>query len=159
MRRCPECGAGAPDGASCREMFNELLRREYQLEFGQQAWRVHGLTVSCYTLQHPREHELRSFVRARLMLEMVVREGLSPEYVEGRVTRGSVGYVLASGYREEHELVCHYKPQAGARVTVADLLQDAEESHESRVIDWSRAALEGHDEVLERAREARGCEI
>lgn len=155
MSRCPECGAGLPEGISCREMFHELLRREYGLEFGAGAWRVHGLTVASYTLQHPREYGLRPFVRAKTMLEMVVREGMSPEYVEDRVTRGSVGHVLASGYREGHDLVRRHEPEAGFRVTVADLLQSTEESHESRVMDWSQATLEGHEEALERAREAR----
>lgn len=155
MSRCAECGASLAEGWSCRDMFNELLRREYGLEFGPEAWRVHGLTVSSYVLQHPREHELKPFARARLTLEMVVRAGLSPEYVEGRVTRGSVGPGLAKGYEEDHRLVCQGEPVAGFDVTVADLLPEAEESHECRVMDWSRAALEGHYEALERVSGSR----
>lgn len=125
----------------------ELLRREYQMEFGEEAWRVHGLTVSSYVPQYPREFDLKPFVRARLTLEMVLDDGLAPEHVECRVSRGSISPAVAAEYGEEYEASRARDNAVEYGLTVAEALQE-ERSHEQAVMEWSRAALEGHYAAL-----------
>ena len=147
MSHCAQCGAALPGDRSCRQEFEELLRREYRMEFGEEAWRVHGLAVSSYILQHPREFDLRSFVRARLTLEMVVNDGLEPEQVERRVSRGSVSPTVAAEYIEEYETLRSREDAVEYGLTVAEVLRE-DQNHEQAVMQWSGSALEGHYAAL-----------
>lgn len=116
------------------------------IEFGE-ALRVHGLTVSGYTLQHPWEFDLRPFVRARLTLEVVVNDGLDPDYVERRVSRGSISPAVAAEYAEEYEALRGREGAVEYELTVAVVLQE-EGSYEQTVMQRTKAALEGHYAAL-----------
>lgn len=50
--RCEQCGADQPHGASCEECFHALLA--FEAERPEAFGAVHHITVSCYSLQHPR---------------------------------------------------------------------------------------------------------
>jgi hypothetical protein len=51
--RCTECGAPLPQGGSCREHFDTLLAREWQIRGGPGAL-PHFFAVATWGLQHPR---------------------------------------------------------------------------------------------------------
>lgn len=74
---CEMCGAATPADSACRDLFGEVLSREYSdAAYG----RVHLLTVDAYALQHPEEHGPRSnafhLLRLCAQLELGAPSGL-----------------------------------------------------------------------------------
>jgi hypothetical protein len=56
MTRCEECGAPLEAGRACRDYFNDLLAREWEVPGGPGEV-AHFLAVASYNLQHPSAFE------------------------------------------------------------------------------------------------------
>jgi len=80
---CSDCGAVAPNGRSCREMFGELLAIAYSnpVTFGA----VHHLTVACFYLQHSRDFGDASRETWRAIVREILDHGLTPASLLRRV--------------------------------------------------------------------------
>lgn len=152
MARCAECGTRLPGDRTCRNLFEELIRREYEQEFGPEAWKAHGLTVSAYVLQHPRSHPPTSYVRARAVLEAVFEEGMDPASAEKALRQLGAGSGRTGRYRStRQELISKLgmpERPPGYRVTVEDLYAQEPQGHEERVRRWAKTALEDQNAFL-----------
>lgn len=52
--RCPSCGAPDVEGLEgCHRLFEDLMSREFSQP---ELFRVHRLTVDCYSMQHPEKY-------------------------------------------------------------------------------------------------------
>jgi hypothetical protein len=52
--RCPSCGARRVGGLEgCHRLFEDLMNREFSQP---ELFRVHRLTVDCYSMQHPEKY-------------------------------------------------------------------------------------------------------
>jgi hypothetical protein len=74
MPPCPDCGALIADGDSCRALFDNLLAHEHT--FPEAFGAVHHLTVTAYSLQHPRGYS-RDAIRMWRVILAESLDGLS----------------------------------------------------------------------------------
>jgi hypothetical protein len=130
---CPECGAPAQRGLSCRQQWDELLALEFS---DPRAGKVHFLTVASYELQHPQAFQLDPEARAQILqaLEDVVVHDRPVPHVREEMQRRFAGTV--------NVLTDEPEPSAADRtwsLTVADVGDPDAHAHAARVRAWARA--------------------
>ncbi|MFC1556335.1 DUF5946 family protein [candidate division KSB1 bacterium] len=149
--RCPECGAVIPeDKESCRDMFDEILAREFSDPgYGQ----VLRLTLDAYALQHPGSY-MNSFSSHAAHLTGLC---IAFEY-NGGLERENL---LKKWYDRKPNFLKVSKPSDLGKLTIADILDaDTPEEHSARVREWAQDAWnawsEHHDTVRFWIKEAIG---
>ena len=128
---CPQCGARhAPDGRSCRAMFETVLEREYSLiSYGA----VHLLTVDAYTLSHARDYGRRSSAFHLISLCRQIERGSSSEI--GSAPPRATAREFERLYRSLPMLA---PPASSGPVTVADVVDARDgKDHRRRVLAWA----------------------
>ena len=135
---CPECGAPARGGKTCREQFEDLLGLEFEhLEsYGQ----VHFFTVACYNLQHPSGFNPPAIEWLVESLRKAVEEGVPPEEIRRMARRdlprkGKITRVPAAG-----EITS--SPTRRWMMTVANIRTESAEEYTKSVRAWARAVLD-----------------
>ncbi len=89
---CPMCGAETPPDATCSEVFDIILAKEYS-EYGFAA--VHLYSVDSYALQHSEDHSPRSNAYHLMRLSRLIVDGASPHIVKGATNNKSKAFEKA----------------------------------------------------------------
>jgi hypothetical protein len=136
-----------PGFASCREVFETVITREYtDPAFGA----VHLLTVDAYALQHSEDHGPRSNAFHLIRLWLLLEHGSAPGLGQGP------SRVVAKAFEK------HYRrfpfldppPDRGA-LTIADVYgAEGPEQHAERVRRWAASVWEAWSDHHDWAREA-----
>ncbi|MFF9479687.1 DUF5946 family protein [Streptomyces sp. NPDC014733] len=144
MERCAECGAPA-EPYSCDELFQVLLGLDHARR---EPWGpLHGVSVSCYLLQHPGRLPADGGARARDLLRAYLEGGLDEvNQVVGRARRGNNHRVRGGSARRAGDGV---PPQRGAprsrfSVTLHEVAVDGSfpaAGFAERVRGWAAATL------------------
>ncbi|WAL68136.1 DUF5946 family protein [Amycolatopsis cynarae] len=143
--RCPECGAPAQP-QSCEELFHTVLALDHSRR---PPWGpLHGVTVSCFLLQHPSRLPVSERVRSWTILHTYLNEGLS---ATSRLTERAR---RANSHRHRGAALPDLSPAAPAPsgtssptvfgVTIADVAQDGTfpaDGFPERVIAWAKATV------------------
>ena len=143
---CAECGATLPGAETCEERFHALLAAE---QYNAELFRMHGLTVLTYHLQHPSRTKpwyqaagydtmRRSFGEGRDWWE-VLSEGRRRGTAEREVARWKDAY-KASGATMPPWVVTRPVP---GELTVADVDPLAPSGQAEQVLAWARSVAEG----------------
>ncbi|MBV2361750.1 DUF5946 family protein [Streptomonospora nanhaiensis] len=145
MARCPECGAPAGP-PSCEELFHAVLALDHARR---PPWGpLHGVTVSCYLLQHAGRRPAADRDRAWALLtayldrgaEAAVRISERSRRANSHRNRGAALPGLFPGA----DAPAVAAPPAAFAVTIADVAQDGTfpaEGFADRLTDWARATV------------------
>ncbi|MDA0563559.1 DUF5946 family protein [Streptomonospora sp. S1-112] len=145
MARCPHCGAPARPH-SCEELFHAVLALDHARR---PPWGpLHGVTVSCYLLQHSGQWPATERNRAWAVLTAYLDGGLD---AAARITERAR---RANSHRNRDAALPALNPGASVPVaaapptsfdvTIADVARDGTfpaEGYADRVADWARATL------------------
>lgn len=131
--RCAECGAPVSSGGSCREHFDSLLAREWQIPGGPGAL-PHFFAVATYGLQHPRV--MNYTIATVLGLRRAVADALS-------------------GVASIEEL--RRRARDGARRAGRITRRDGDEEVEWHIFDWPMTIVDVLAAMMERDTYAEGA--
>ncbi len=140
--KCPECGAVIPeDKESCRDMFDEILAREFSdPKYG----KVLRLTIDAYALQHPGSYMISFSSHASHLTGLcVVFKYSASQRING---------ALKKWYDKKPNHMKVAEPDYKGERTIADILPAKdEEDHCTRVQEWAESAwdawLDHHETV------------
>ncbi|TVT57409.1 hypothetical protein FNH05_07480 [Amycolatopsis rhizosphaerae] len=143
--RCPECGALAQPH-SCEELFHLVLALDHSRR---PPWGpLHGVTVSCFLLQHPSRLPASGRARSWAILHTYLNEGVSA------TTRLTERARRANSHRNTGSALPDIVPDVAPpswtssppvfRVTIADVAQDGTfpaDGFPERVTAWAEATI------------------
>jgi hypothetical protein len=140
--RCTECGAPLPQGGSCREHFDTLLAREWQIRGGPGAL-PHFFAVATWGLQHPRA---MSYTTGTVSgLRRAVADALNGDAsIEELRRRAGAGAAKAGRItRTEGDAEVDWQIAAWP-MTVVDVLpvMTARDIYAQRVSQWARSVVD-----------------
>jgi hypothetical protein len=140
--RCTECGAPLPQGGSCREHFDTLLAREWQIRGGPGAL-PHFFAVATWGLQHPRA---MSYTMGTVSgLRRAVADALNGDAsIEELRRRAGAGAAKAGRItRTEGDAEVDWQIAAWP-MTVVDVLpvMTARDIYAQRVSQWARSVVD-----------------
>jgi len=79
MNVCPSCGAYLPDGMTCRDLFLQVMEREYRtMTLRRDYLAARKLVELSYMLQHPHGYTHKELSLAARMLTLIIHEGYFP---------------------------------------------------------------------------------
>jgi hypothetical protein len=138
---CPECGAPAVNGRSCRELYEELLELETSDPTG--AGSVHNLSVLCYVLQHPRDYSDAALSWGVSSLRECLDNGHSRKKPQPQ-SRGLFNSLfLRALFRHKPKATPASRPALPSRwrMTIDQVYLPHPQGHPERVQQWARAIL------------------
>lgn len=143
---CPECGAGWPDGRTCRDYFHDFLFWEHEnLALGA----VHHLMVLCYHLQHPSLYSREGLHGGIELLDRFVRHGQSPQQVRRtirkRANSGSRTRPITARTGNEGS----YAREVCWDMTTVDILVGGKDCYRENVVAWADSIYRNIDLVGE----------
>src|SRR5690606_41903112 len=81
MNVCPSCGAYLPDGMTCRDLFLQVMEREYRtMTLRRDYLAARKLVELSYMLQHPHGYTHKELSLAAPTLTLIIHEGYFPLY-------------------------------------------------------------------------------
>lgn len=136
---CPECGAQALDGRSCREIYEELLNLESHDPGG--AGSVHSLSVLCYVLQHPQGYSDAALSWGVSSLKDILEDGQLREETHPK-PRG-LFQIVKNTIRRKPRGNGKGRPKAPSRwqMTIDQVYRPDPHGHPQRVQRWARTIL------------------
>ncbi len=140
--RCAECGAALPPSGSCREHFDTLLAREWQIPGGPGEL-PHFFAVASWGLQHPRtmNYTLETVTGLRSAVAHALSGHTSIEDLRRRARAGAREAGRITRRTGDADVDWHI---AAWPVTVVDLLPAMTERdiYVQRVSKWARSVVE-----------------
>jgi hypothetical protein len=140
--RCTECGAPLPPGGSCREHFDTLLAREWQIPGGPGAF-PHFFAVATWGLQHPRvmNYTMDAVTGLRRAIADALSGDASIEELRRRARAGAAKAGRIKRGEGDAEVDWHI---AAWPMTVVDVLpaMTARDIYAQRVTEWARSVVE-----------------
>jgi len=128
--RCPECGATARDGMSCRDRLGLLLAWESD---DPALAAEHFLTVACYNLQHPAQFTDAAIAGLGEVFIAHLDRGLPVAEIRRRVGTLARGQARVLRVESERRSVLRHWS-----MTIADVaVPDQPEGAAGRVRDWA----------------------
>ncbi|WP_078871741.1 DUF5946 family protein [Streptomyces sp. NRRL S-337] len=151
MKHCAECGASM-ESRSCDDLFNVLLALDHAR---QSPWGpLHGISVSCFLLQHPSRLPADDGARAWALLHAYLEGGLDEvNQLVGQARRGNSHRAKNTPARvvRDAELPRRDAPPSRFSVTIEDVAVDgtfpAEEFAE-RVKAWAAATVDAWSRTM-----------
>ncbi|MFF8309733.1 DUF5946 family protein [Streptomyces lydicus] len=145
MEPCAECGAPM-DARSCDELFDILLALDHSR---QEPWGpLHGVSVSCFLLQHPSRLPADDGTRAWALLHAYLAGGLAEvNQLVGRARRGNSHRVKGSPSEDVREAAQPRRdaPRSPFSVTIHDVAVDGSfpsSEFAERVRAWAAATVD-----------------
>ncbi|WP_076970991.1 DUF5946 family protein [Streptomyces sparsogenes] len=145
MKPCPECGAPM-DPRSCDELFHALLALDHSR---QEPWGpLHGVSVSCFLLQHPSRVPADDGAMAWALLRAYLEGGLGEvNRLVGRARRGNSHRVKGEPSRVSRDAALPHRDALRSRfsVTIKDVAVDGTfpaVEFTQRVEAWAAATVE-----------------
>jgi hypothetical protein len=140
--RCTECGAPLPPRGSCREHFDTLLAREWQIPGGPGAL-PHFFAVATWGLQHPRamNYTMDTVTGLRRAIADALSGDASIEELRRRARAGAGQAGRVTRREGDAEVDWHI---AAWPMTVVDVLpaMTARDIYAQRVTEWARSVVE-----------------
>ncbi|WP_199809877.1 DUF5946 family protein [Streptomyces sp. NRRL F-5126] len=145
---CPECGAPMDplDPRSCDELFHALLALDHSRR---EPWGpLHGVSVSCFLLQHPHRLPADGGAMARALLRAYLRGGLDEvDRLVGQARRGNSHRVRGTPSRVVRDAAVPHCDASRPRfsVTIQDVAVDGTfpaSEFTQRVEAWAAAAVD-----------------
>ncbi len=145
MEPCPECGAPM-DPRSCDELFHALLALDHSR---QAPWGpLHGVSVSCFLLQHPSRLPTDDGAMAWALLRAYLEGGLDEaNRLGGHARRGNSHRVQGEPARVVRDAALPHRdaPRSRFSVTIQDVAVDGtfpSSEFTQRVKSWAAATVD-----------------
>ncbi len=135
LSTCPQCGAYARNGKTCREKYEEILAIEYESPtvFGA----VHHITVMCYNLQHSDSFSAEAIAWMKSSLHAIIEEGLSPMELRKRARKEFKGNVKVLRHAAQTEI----SRKMNWSMTVLDIRTHEPEIYIEDIRAWAKSTL------------------